>query len=92
MAEFMLLMKGEGGANAAWNAYIKTLMASGLFRGGSALANGVCVDNSGQEFDCSVNGFMRFEADDIDQVRALLTDNPLLLAGGKVELLELVQS
>jgi|DEB0MinimDraft_10_1074344.scaffolds.fasta_scaffold76936_2 hypothetical protein len=35
-----------------------------------------------------VTGYMRFEADSIEEVRALLSGNPLYEAGGRVEILE----
>ncbi len=89
MAEFMMLMKGAD-RNGDWDAYVKRLLGTGKFRGGSVLGNGVCVKKDGREGPCVVRGFMRFEADTIDEVRALLEGNPVYEAGGEIELLELV--
>lgn len=90
MADFMMLMKGVS-ENGDWDGYIKKLVDTGLFRGGSALGKGYSL-RKGREQDCIVTGFMRFEADDISQIRALLEGNPVYEAGGEVELLELIES
>lgn len=64
MPEFMMIMKSdEHGGNAAdWAQHIERLSRSGLFRGGSALGNGVCVSQNEQGNQCVASGFMRFEA------------------------------
>jgi len=43
MSEFLMLMKGDGGTTEQWNIYIEKLIATGMFRGGSALANGQSI-------------------------------------------------
>lgn len=90
MPEFMMLMKGAG-TNDDWDTYVKKMIEQGKFRGGSALGNGVCVGKSDSEQPCVVTGFMRFDAENIDQVRALLEGNPVYEAGGEIELLELIE-
>ena len=62
-----------------------------MFRGGSALGNGYSASKEKQQ-DCVVTGFMRFEAENIEQVRILLGGNPVYEAGGEVELQELIES
>ena len=91
MAEFMMLMKGAG-ENGNWDIYIDGLKKTGLFRGGSALSNGLCANKQGFNRSCAVTGFMRFEADNITQIRALLAGNPVYESGGDVELLELIET
>ena len=91
MKEFMMLMKGSGEVGD-WDAYIKGLVASGKFRGGSALGHGTCARKDGQADDCAVTGFMRFEAESIDDVRELLNGNPVYEAGFEIEIHELVKS
>jgi len=91
MAEFMMLMKGAGNAED-WAPYIDKLIQSGTFRGGSELGNGSCESKANQNGDCSVTGFMRFEADNKQQVMDLLPGNPVYEAGGEVEVLEIVVS
>jgi hypothetical protein len=90
MAEFMMLMKSTGPTGDG-ESYIQKLIATGCFRGGSALGNGICVNKSGGELACVVTGFMRLEVDDIDGARALLPGNPVYESGGAVELLEIVE-
>lgn len=91
MAEFMILMKGTR-QRGDWNTYIDSLTKTGMFRGGSALRNGLCVNKQGSNRLCAVSGFMRFKAESINQVRALLGGNPVVESGGEVELLELIKT
>ena len=90
MAEFLMLMKG-GSTTDGWDAYIEKMIGTGTFRGGSALGSGMCVSKRGNDQPCIVTGFMRFEAENIGQVRALLEGNPVYEAGGEVELLEMIK-
>lgn len=89
MAEFMMIMK-RAGTNDGWDGYIKRLIATGKFRGGSALGNGISVQKGHPDAACVVTGYMRFEAADVDEARSLLDGNPHYEAGGEVELVELV--
>ncbi len=41
---------------------------------------------------CTITGFMRFEAENINQIRAWLAGNPVFESGGDVELLELIKT
>ncbi len=91
MAEFMMLMKGSG-APEAWTSYINKLIDSGQFRGGSELGNGQCHSKAKHDTLCSVTGFMRFEAESMDDITALLPGNPVYESGGSIELLEIVTS
>jgi len=91
MAEFMMLMKGSGEAED-WANYIDKLVMSGTFRGGSELSNGSNACKNDKPSNCTVTGFMRFEADDKQQIMDLLPGNPVYEAGGEVEVLEIVVS
>lgn len=64
MPEFMMIMKsrGEGGTAAGWEQYIEHLSQSGMFRGGSALGNGICVNRDSTAPKCAVSGYMRFKS------------------------------
>lgn len=75
-----MLMKSTG-PTGDWESYIQKLIATGSFRGGSALGNGICVNKSGDELACVVNGFMRLEVDNIAEARALLSGCPAHLPG-----------
>ena len=89
MPEFMMIMKGPGG-EGDWLTYINKLKDSGMFRGGSILGNGLNISKHSSDRKCTVTGFMRFEADNIDQVRALVEGNPDYESGGHIEILEMV--
>ncbi|MEE4281074.1 MAG: hypothetical protein V2I41_03960, partial [Pseudomonadales bacterium] len=56
--------------------------------GGSSLGNGISVSKGRSDGTCEVTGFMRFSAESIDEVRKLVSGNPLYEAGGRIELLE----
>lgn len=92
MREFLMLMKASGGTPEDWNNYINTLVASGLFRGGSALGNGLRASKNHENTNCEITGFMRFEAESINEVSALLSGNPVIEAGGEVEISELLKT
>jgi len=92
MKEFVLIMKGTRPSDG-WEDYIARLSSSGLFRGGSAFGGGLCFDQQnpqGVAESCVVSGFMRFEADTLEQVAALIPGNPVFESGDQVELHELV--
>ena len=91
MADFMMVMKGSGNRQD-WAPYIERMIATGKFRGGSGLGNGVVVSKRDDRSDqaCVVTGFMRFEAETIGEVRELVQGNPVYDAGGEVEVLELI--
>ena len=89
MAEYMMIMKGPAN-NGDWQSYIAGLQKSGKFRGGSILGNGTCVSKNGSNRACTVTGFMRFEASDLNQVIELVSDNPNYESGGEIEILELI--
>lgn len=92
MAEFMMLMKGSSSAGD-WETYVGELQKTGNFKGGSALANGVNAQKGSDSAadGCVVTGFIRIDADSIDDVVALLAGNPVHEAGGEIEILELVE-
>ncbi|MEM7400486.1 MAG: hypothetical protein AAF304_00895 [Pseudomonadota bacterium] len=90
MPEFMMIMK-EPGKKSDWRTYINELKETGTFRGGSALGNGICVSKQDNKHNCTVIGFMRFEADKLNQVRNLIAGNPHYESGGEIEIHELIE-
>ena len=91
MTEFLMLMKGTD-SQGDWDGYIEKLVATGRFRGGSSLGRGRSCSQAGEtSAESGVTGFMRFEADTIEEVRELLAGNPVFEAGGVVEIHELVR-
>lgn len=80
--------------DAAWGRYIETLTRSGQFLGGSAVGGGKCFTRSGasREVTAHITGYIRVQADSIDDARRFLEGNPVFEAGGTVEIRELPRS
>ncbi len=80
--------------DAAWGSYLEALQKSGRFLGGSALGGGKCHALSGtaKEPTAHITGYLRVQADNIDDARAFLKGNPVFEAGGTVEIRELPRS
>ena len=92
MSEYIFLMHDDAVADeSAWGPYLQTLQQSGFFEGGSAIGDGICVRKSGAAGPITghIAGFIRVNADGIDQARSLLVGNPVFEAGGTVEIREL---
>ncbi|MDA0976957.1 MAG: hypothetical protein O3B72_00215 [Proteobacteria bacterium] len=90
MANFVMLMN-ESDDSGDWDTYIEKLLATGKFRGGSSLGQGVCVQRGQADTRCQVTGMIRLEADSLDEVKALLEGNPAFEAGYSVQLLEEIE-
>jgi hypothetical protein len=92
MAEYIFLMHDDAVTDdEAWEPYLRRLQQSGLFQGGSAIGDGVCVRKSGAPVSVTVHlaGYIRVNADSQDQAKSLLVGNPVYEAGGTVEIREL---
>lgn len=75
-------------ATSAWEDYFAMLQASGRFLGGSSIGPGVCVHRSGKTTPVTqhLSGYIRVQAESIDDAKKLLLGNPVLNAGGTVEI------
>ncbi len=95
MNDYILLMHSDqtrpAGDSAAWGRYIAMLRASGKFEGGSSMGGGICVNQSGEAKPITghLSGYMRIQAESLEEARSLLAGNPVLEAGGTVEIREL---
>ena len=87
MAGFVMLMMGSE-SKGDWENYIEKLISSGKFRGGSSLEKDAAVSEGKGDTSCTVTGYIRLEADSLQEAKMLLSGNPLYEAGGRVELLE----
>lgn len=87
MPEYVMIMMGSA-SDGDWDTYVESLIESGKFRGGSSLGNGISVAKGAKDGECQVTGFMRFSADNIEEIRHLLAGNPLYEAGGRIEVIE----
>jgi hypothetical protein len=96
MGRFLLVMHDdttEAEATEAWGPYLAALRVSGRFEGGSSIGSVVASRLSGEPVvrESSVVGYLVVQADDVDDARSFLVDNPVYVAGGTVEICELVE-
>lgn len=76
-----------------WDQFLKLAMCSGLFQGGSEIGQRIQLGRKEiADTTKSVAGYMRFESDDIEALKALLNEHPVLKNGGTLELCELPKS
>ena len=95
MADYILLMHDDSIADEnAWEPYLRGLREAGIFDGGSAIGDGACMRKDGETVPVTKHlaGYIKVSADSIDQVKRLLTGNPVFEAGGTVEIRELPKS
>jgi len=95
MADYIFLMHDDAVAEEQdWGPYLHSLRQRGIFQGGSAIGDGVCVRKSGKAAPLSAQlaGFVRVRAGSIEQAKALLSGNPVFEAGGTVEIRALPQT
>ena len=73
-----------------WDTFFEAANASGMFRGGSEIANRELLGKKTIPNIChAIGGFMRFETDDKPALLALLEQHPVVLQGGSLELCEM---
>ena len=93
MAEYILFMHNDVVTDdeGAWQSYLRMLKQSGVFEGGSAIGEGICVRKAGAPPTITEHlaGYIRVTAATIDQAKLLLAGNPHFEAGGTVEIREL---
>ena len=93
MAEYVLFMHDDSAADdeEAWEPYLRRLKQGGHFEGGSAIGDGVCARKDGAAVPLTGHlvGYIRLNANDLDQAKSLVIGNPVFEAGGTVEIREL---
>lgn len=93
MTEYLLLMHDDaaGGDADAWESYLSRLRHAGVFEGGSAIGDGICVRKTGAPPPITghLAGYTRVTAATLDDATSLLDGNPHFEAGGTVEVREL---
>lgn len=97
MNDYIIFMHNdakEGPANvssAMWEKYFVRLKESGRFSGGSSIGPGMCVTKAGQakQITSHLSGYIRVQAESIEDAKTLLEGNPVLEGGGTVEIREL---
>lgn len=90
MADYILLMHGDGGEERAadWEAYLDGLANAGRLRGGSAIGHGAAYRKAVPAGGVSTHltGFVRIVADSLVDAETCLAGNPVYEAGGTVEI------
>jgi hypothetical protein len=93
MVQYILLIQGNANSETTaeeWERFFAAANASGFFEGGSAIGERIVVgDAKSAKSTEHVTGYMRFDADDRQQLLDLLALHPVVLHGGTVELCEL---
>jgi hypothetical protein len=101
MNDYILFMHGDtsdGRRNRGedeWTAYLAKLRQAGVFQGGSAIGDGVCVSKStspAPDITQHLSGYIRVQAESLSHARDLVIGNPIFEAGGTVEIRELPRS
>ena len=77
-------------SDTQWSEFFVAARESGIFRGGSEIANSTQLGNKSVALITdSIGGFMRFDSDDIGKLLQLLELHPTLVQGGTLELCEM---
>jgi hypothetical protein len=97
MKDFILLMHDDVPANApgdtdeAWGVYLRGLRESGRFSGGSSIGAGKCFAKavSTRPVTKHLSGYLRVQAESLEDASSFLQGNPVFESGGTVEIREL---
>lgn len=91
----LYLMLNHGSASSEeWTAYIQLLSSNRHLQGGSALADGISLQNSSFSAPISptITGYILIQAESLDQAQSLVAQSPIHKSGGTVELFTLVRT
>ena len=96
MTQYILLVQGNLRSRSTpkeWDDFFSAAQKSGLFKGGSEIGSRTVLGDaaSAQPTDHIV-AYMRFDADDKQQILDLLEKHPVIVHGGSAELCELPES
>ncbi len=73
-----------------WDRFLALARSSGLFQGGSEIGKRIRLGSKElSDTTKSVSGYMRFESRDVEALKSLLNEHPVLKNGGTLELCEL---
>lgn len=97
MKDFILLMHADTTSperDADWEAYIGRLIETGSFQGGSSFGQGGTFRKQGDAAPLTRHlvGYIKIQAENLEEARAALAGNPTFESGGTVEIRELVVS
>jgi hypothetical protein len=95
MRRFMFLMHGDTTTTEdfeAWGPYLSNLQSGGHFDGGSSIGSGETYRTRPKPQPLSeLAGYFIVGVEDLAGARAFLRDNPTYVAGGTVEIRELIE-
>ncbi len=80
------------GSEEEWNAFFARAQASGLFSGGSAMGKRWTVGKPADTLSDGLAGYMRFDAENIEDLLELLAAHPIIRGGGTIEFCEMPKS
>ena len=96
MNDYIFLMHNDAKTDGhsgddGWAEYIAKLQQAGVFQGGSAIGDGICITKTGTPpaITSQLSGFIRVQADSLNRAQELVHGNPVFEAGGTVEIREL---
>ncbi len=96
MKDFILLMHADTlrpERDEDWEPYIGRLIKGGSFQGGSSLGQGQAFRKKGDAAPLTrqLTGYIKIQAESLEEASGTLTGNPTYEAGGSVEIRELVE-
>jgi len=96
MKDFILLMHADilhPEREEDWEPYIGRLISLGSFQGGSSIGQGQAFRKEGEAAPLTrqLTGYIKIQADSLEEANAALEGNPTYEAGGSVEIRELVE-
>jgi hypothetical protein len=91
--EYIAFIHGNGDTTPSrdeWDHFVAVASRSGLFRGGSAIGKRSTIGAKDvPDTTQHVGGYMRFDADSLGDLNDLLTQHPVVVHGGTIEICEL---
>jgi len=73
-----------------WHSFFSLATNSGIFQGGSEIYHSEAIgDKPITDITKSIDGFMRFETNNKDELLLLLREHPVLIEGGSLEICEM---
>lgn len=96
MTQYILLIQDNTESDptlAEWGEFLEAARQSGLFKGGSAIGERITIGNAETAKPSDhIGGYMRFDAEDRQEILDLLQRHPVVMHGGSVELCEMPRS
>ena len=93
--EYITFMHGNAareGTPEEWDAFFDHAKQSGLFRGGSAMGKRWTIGKEADTASDALAGYMRFDAESVDDLLELLQSHPVIAHGGSIEICEMLKT